>query len=80
MILTFLPVPDLRSANSVCALWHAAVISARQAETVRVTRLTAKIRAGLFGSDEEERASAGSRQLILIAVYSVCSKGALLSL
>lgn len=65
MILTFLPVPDLRSANSVCALWHAAVISARQAETVRIARLTAKIRAGLFGSDEEERASAAKELRIL---------------
>ena len=57
-IFAFLPIVDLRSANSVSQQWHAAVASTRQAESLRIARLTAQIRSGLFSSDSEEQVSA----------------------
>lgn len=63
-IVTFLDREDGHSAKSVSQLWRAAVTSARQAGVVFVAR---RIRAGLFGQDEAERASAAEELRMLLS-------------
>lgn len=63
-IIAFLPVSDLRSANSVSHLWHAAVSAVRHADVVRVARA---IRAGLFSGEEQQQQTAARELRILLS-------------